>query len=97
MNAPISLILDYVAERFEVSINAEAMPDDVKSKPITFSAKKIPVPELLDQLLGPEQLGFVVENAGIKITSKEAGHAGRAGFRAACETFPNAETVLVDW
>jgi hypothetical protein len=97
MNAPISLILDYLAERFEVSINTQAMPDNVKSKPFTFSAKRISFPKLMDQLLEPEQLGYVVEDGGLKITSREAGLAGRAGFRAACETFPNAETVLVDW
>jgi hypothetical protein len=97
VSTPISEALNFVAQRFAVPINAQAMPADIKSKPFTFSAKSISFADLLDQLLQPEQLGFVVENGGIKITSKEAGRAGRAGIRAACETFPNAETVLVDW
>src|SRR4030095_2038591 len=97
VNTPISGVLEYVAQVFEVPINSEAMPADLKSKPFTFSAKRISFADLLDELLEPAQLGFVVENGGIKIASKEAGDAGRAGFRAACETFPNAETVLVDW
>jgi len=94
---PLSGVLDYVAQRFEVSIDAQAIPDDLQSRPITFSAKGISFTQLLDQLLEPLDFGFVVENGGIKITSRQAGRAGRAGFRAACETFPDAETVLVDW
>jgi hypothetical protein len=97
VNTPISGVLDYVAQVFEVSINSQAMSGDLKSQPFTFSAKRISFAQLLDQLLEPLDFGFVVENGGIKVTSKEAGLAGRAGFRAACETFPNAETVLVDW
>lgn len=97
VETPMSAVLEFVSQRHAVPINSEAMSTDLKSKPFTFSAKGISFADLLDELLDPVQLGFVVENGGIKITSKEAGHAGRAGFRAACETFPNAETLLVDW
>ena len=97
VTCPTAEVLNFFAQMGGVPVNTDQLPKELRDRPFTLAKQRITVAQVLDRLLEPVGLSYVLEDGGIKITSKQAGEDGRAGFRAATETFPNAESIEVDW
>lgn len=96
-NVPVADALEFFGAQFGVAVKANTLTKESREREFTFADKTKTNEDLLEQMLEPAGLGFAPHNGELVITSKEEAAARRAGYRAACETFPQAERIEVDW
>jgi hypothetical protein len=97
VDCPTTEVLNFFAQMWGLSVNTDQLPINLRDRPFTLTKQRILVAQVLDRLLEPVGLSYVLEDGGIKITSKQAGEERRAGLRAATEAFPHAKSIDVDW
>jgi hypothetical protein len=96
INVPTRDVLQLLSDRYGLTIDARALPTEWQDKPFAVDSSGLKFADVLDELLAPAGMGFVLENGNLRVTTKEEGEKAWGGYRAARKAFPDAE-IRMDW
>ncbi len=94
--------LDYLCNRMSITyrFDEEALADrlnDLRSTPVIYVANRILLPEIIEQILTPLELGYRIEDEILVITTRAEADRTHAGIDSLRQKLPNLVDVNVGW
>jgi hypothetical protein len=93
---PLQDAIDYLADFHEISIQLDKEASQKRTAPITANIQNQSLSDMLEQLLLPLDLGYIVEGGKVVITSRKVVEERRQEVDAVRAVLPQVKTVVLD-
>jgi hypothetical protein len=101
IDCPLTDVADYLTQMHSIPFTIDRSELESAQRepgvPVTAEIKNIRLRDGLDQLLASYDLGWIIAEGAVEITTKEAADRSRANTRELRRTLPKLKSLVVEW